>query len=69
MYSCAWHYTFLQHLRPTWVYHALLGAVVLLALSLRLWAIGWGLPYADNYHDEQTIACVILGMIARRELA
>lgn len=50
-----------------WQFHVFLGAIALLALGLRLWGIGWGLPYADQYHDEQTVARVILGMIGRRD--
>src|SRR5690348_12493770 len=49
----------------SWGYRLLLGVIVLQAFILRLWGIGWGLPYADHYHDEQTVARVVLGMIER----
>ncbi|HEY1015162.1 MAG TPA: glycosyltransferase family 39 protein, partial [Herpetosiphonaceae bacterium] len=43
---------------------ALPALIVLLAFGLRVWAIGWGLPYADH-PDEPAVSNVALGMLKR----
>lgn len=45
---------------------ALPAMIVLLAFGLRVWAIGWGLPYADH-PDEPAVSNVALGMLKRAD--
>ncbi len=53
-----------QLTNASWIIVAPIGVIVLVALALRLWAITWGLPYADH-PDEQVLAYVALGMLRR----
>jgi 4-amino-4-deoxy-L-arabinose transferase-like glycosyltransferase len=39
-------------------------AIVLVAFAVRLWGIGWGLPYVDH-PDEPQVADAALGMVRR----
>jgi hypothetical protein len=52
----------LRYIRPVWYQTIIFGAIVLLAAVLRLWAIGWGLPYIDH-PDEPAVAESALGML------
>lgn len=42
-------------------------AIVLLAFGLRIYAVAWGLPYADH-PDEPAVVDVLLGMLRRGDL-
>jgi hypothetical protein len=56
----------LRSIWPGWRQALLIGAVVLLAAALRLWAIGWGLPYVDH-PDEPAVAESAFGMLRNHD--
>src|SRR5213592_2958432 len=53
-------------IRSHWWRRLLFVVLLLVAFAVRLWGIGWGLPYVDH-PDEPQVADAALGMVRRSD--